>query len=79
MQSIDLDAWYFATMNVLMRLGMNNPPTAVGGILTRCFDDLVRPSMNHPPTAVGGILSLTQFRQWVGFGSSSCERIVERI
>jgi hypothetical protein len=37
------------------RLGMNDPPTAVGGIPNRLARRLCRLGMNHPPTAVGGI------------------------
>jgi hypothetical protein len=37
---------------------LNNPPTAVGGILRRSHseDAVSRPDLNNPPTAVGGIL-----------------------
>ena len=35
---------------------MNNPPTAVGGILASNFQGSSRLGMNDPPTAVGGIL-----------------------
>ena len=55
------DAAYSApvTCCYFCRLGMNDPPTAVGGILTRrsyCFRRL---SMKHPPTAVGGIFEFS--------------------
>jgi hypothetical protein len=41
--------------NVEKRLDLNNPPTAVGGILWTSPVHLRRLDLNHPPTPVGGI------------------------
>jgi hypothetical protein len=40
---------------VFSRLGMKNPPTAVGGIRRSGLAVLFRLDMNKPSTAVGGI------------------------
>jgi hypothetical protein len=39
------------------RKDLNNPPTAVGGILPKSNRRLSRKDLNNPPTSVGGISS----------------------
>ena len=45
----------FLNPPLVIRLDLNDPPTAVGGIRIRHPFDLCRSNLNQPPTAVGGI------------------------